>query len=309
MANTVRQNNLEVNQDDFLRGSPLRSSLKKSGSSNRLERNRSPAPIREIPGVAVPQANDNNLAQSLLPAYNNNPDNMGDDSPRNNSNNNRNRFTKKKMTNRSKSVETPQYIPADNNFMEFDNQNRKSSVPAKSMQYGEGSSIGSMLSRNPFIINNSKVEIPTIVISNDRINSDRPTLARQNAVSKAFAKSLGDNLNRLHEDDIKRISPVLPNDRNTRNTHHYPETNRRLQRNRKYRRHRRNNYASSSLTSTESEDSISYSTTESSLTSSSGFSPREATLNLQRLNKSRNQTGYENMSMRARNGRLYFEFI
>lgn len=311
MTNTVKQGNtLEVNQEDYLRGSPLRSSLKKSGSSNRLERNRSPAPMREIPCVIVPETfNNNSLSAQPFPVYNNSQDIMGDESPRNPNSNNRNRFIKKKMTNRSKSVETPVYNPDDTNFMEFDaHQNsRKTSVPAKPLQYNENIGIGKMLSRNPFIVNNNKMEIPTIIISNDRVNANRPTLARQNAVNKSFTKSLGDNLNRLQ--DINRSPPkILPNDRYARPSHNYQNTDRsqNSKRNRKYRRPRRKNYASSSLTSslsTESENSMSYSTTESSLTSSSEFSPRENTLSLQRFNKSRNQAGYDNYSMnRARNG-------
>lgn len=316
-GNKKQGNTLEVNQEDYLRGSPLRSSLKKSGSSNRLERNRSPAPMREIPGVIVPDTFNNNLLSAQpFPIYNNIQDIMGDESPRNPNSNNRNRFIKKKMTNRSKSVETPAYNPDDTNFMEFDahQNNRKTSVPAKPLQYNENIGIGKMLSRNPFIVNNNKMEIPTIIISNDRVNANRPTLARQNAVNKSFTKSLGDNLNRLQ--DVYRSPPkILPNDRYARHSHNYQDTDRsqNSKRNRKYRRPRRKNYASSSLTSslsTESEDSMSYSTTESSLTSSSEFSPRENTLSLQRFNKSRNQTGYDNYSMnRARNGWYLVDLI
>lgn len=108
-----------------------------------------------------------------------------DDSPKNS--NNRNRFIKKKLVNRSKSVEVPsvesQVLPKSIE----EPLNNDPSYERQALMKGYG-----MISKNPFMIKNNKIDVPTIVISNDHgqnFGTSRPGLIRQNALTKSLGKN------------------------------------------------------------------------------------------------------------------------
>ncbi len=247
-----------------LRDSPLRVSPKKSLSSsyNRsFERNRSPAPMREIiiPQVQTKKPEYHEMDVNTHPANFPLIHNHDEDS----SKNNRNRF-KKKIINRSKSVETP--LPYENQ-QGFDNQIDQT---------------------DKYFYKN----IPSIVITNETPKLNRPFLQRQDAmnVNKSVTKSLGDNLNRVHE-----VKPSNNKSTKTsRNRHHRHHHNRNTSRK---NHHRRSKYASTSLSSSEisseTENSQFFTNSETSRSSSSDFSPRQSTLNLHSMMKLKNRVGHE----------------
>jgi len=265
-SNAFRQSSIEPSQ--AVRDSPLRVSPKKSlgGSHSRsFERNRSPAPMREI---IIPQEH------TIKPEYyhheipdKNHPatfpfiQNQDEDSTKNN----RNRF-KKKLVNRSKSAETP---------MPFDDLQAFNNRFAETEKYFHN-------------------DIPSIIVTNETPRSNRPFLQRQNALNsnKYITKSLGDNLNRAHERTVNNNLTQTSKDSKHRHRHHHHHNH---HRNSSRKNHRRSKYASSSLTSSEvsSETEYSHSLTNTSRSSSSDFSPRQSTLNLHRMIKSKHQVGYD----------------
>lgn len=168
------------------RESPVANSHNRPGPSNRFERNRSPAPMRElVPSQEFNESVDHR-AVSNFPADNFNQD-IGEEASKNN--NNRNRF-KKKLTNRSKSVEAP---VGPEEFVTF---NRTIDEPLREKSYPTGNhkqNIGGIIGKIPFIENNAKVQVPSIIVTNETPKLNRPFLQRQNALNsqKAFTKSLG----------------------------------------------------------------------------------------------------------------------
>ena len=285
-TNNVRLNR-QIQEAQNFRDSPLRSSLKKSGSANRAERSfvKSPTPIREIPNMQVEDEELDPISPTNI------LDKELEDDRSANGKNSRNRF-KKKMPIRSKSVESS--VLADNPLI----KTVEEPTLNKNVKIG-------MISKNPFIINNNnnnnnnnKGDIPTITLNDNSVfanKSNRPNLIRQNALTNSFSKSLGANLDRIHDSPTRSY---LGGRHQARHQHHHKSTKRYGRGTRKSR------YASSSLTSSMSSESD-RPHTYSATSSSSEFSPRASTVNLQRLVRSRNQLACQDsnsQNKRIRNG-------